>query len=40
MSEAGPFHYIGKPLLRKEDHRLLTGHGRLHPALLVTTLPR
>lgn len=28
MNEAGDFHYIGKPIPRREDRRLLTGHGR------------
>ncbi|HTJ59291.1 MAG TPA: xanthine dehydrogenase family protein molybdopterin-binding subunit [Devosiaceae bacterium] len=35
MSQAGPFHYIGKPLLRKEDRRLLTGHGRYVDDIVV-----
>ena len=35
MSETGPFHYIGKPLGRKEDQRLVSGRGRYLDDIVV-----
>ncbi len=35
MSETRDFHYIGKPLARKEDKRLVTGQGRYLDDIVV-----
>lgn len=35
MSETRDFHYIGKPLARKEDKRLITGQGRYLDDIVV-----
>ncbi|GEO84783.1 MULTISPECIES: xanthine dehydrogenase family protein molybdopterin-binding subunit [Alphaproteobacteria] len=35
MSESNDFHYIGKPLARKEDKRLITGQGRYLDDIVV-----
>ncbi len=35
MSETSDFHYIGKPLARKEDKRLVTGQGRYLDDIVV-----
>lgn len=35
MKEASDFHYIGKPLARKEDKRLVTGQGRYLDDIVV-----
>lgn len=35
MSETKDFHYIGKPLARKEDKRLVTGQGRYLDDIVV-----
>ncbi|MFC3166112.1 xanthine dehydrogenase family protein molybdopterin-binding subunit [Ciceribacter thiooxidans] len=35
MSKASSFHYIGKPLARKEDKRLVTGQGRYLDDIVV-----
>ena len=35
MSETSDFHYIGKPLARKEDKRLITGQGRYLDDIVV-----
>ncbi|MBD1548468.1 xanthine dehydrogenase family protein molybdopterin-binding subunit [Roseibium aggregatum] len=35
MTETSKFHYIGKPLPRKEDRRLVTGHGRYLDDIIV-----
>lgn len=35
MSETNDFHYIGKPLARKEDKRLVTGQGRYLDDIVV-----
>ena len=38
MNEASKFHQIGRPLLRKEDYRLLTGQGRYLDDIAVSGL--